>query len=390
VIREKALTSERFRTLKDAYDHREAAPRKWHSEGKKIIAALGCDVPDELVLAAGFMPLRVCAAPGSGMTEADRYLEFSFDPVVRAQFERLVNGDYSELADYLAISNSTDVLVRIYFYLREIVRTEPEKGTLPIAFLDWLFTRFPIHEARNRRTLGAFRSRLEQWAGVPISDSALRESCALLNENRAALRSFSALRGGKESRVTGSEALVVIGSGFFMDKQTHTELVRGICKEAESWPVVVGTPVFVTGSVQEDTVLYDLIESAGMNVVAEDHDWGNRHMDGDVDLSLPLMDGIAARYYLRSPSSKKSFVRERVDTLCDSVGQSGADAVIFYMNLYEEAASWDYPSQKNALEASGLSTLLLAKQPWPIRDKAVTKARLERFAEQRGEENRHG
>ena len=68
---------------------------------------------------------------------------------------------------------------------------------------------------------------------------------------------------------------------------------------------------------------------------------------------------------LREFSSKKAFVSQRVDALNREVQAAGADGVIFYTNQYEEAASWDYPSQKESLEAAGKKTLGLFKMLWP-------------------------
>jgi benzoyl-CoA reductase/2-hydroxyglutaryl-CoA dehydratase subunit BcrC/BadD/HgdB len=294
--RREALASPAFRALSDVYLNRRSCAQRWKGQGKRVAATLGCDVPDEILIAAGMLPIRVCADPLAGLEEANKYLEFSFDPVVRAQFEGLINGSYAELADCLVISNSTDVLVRIYFYLREIRRIEPQKRVPALSFIDWLFTRFMMHQERNERTLAKFLAEVEAWAGSPVSAAALREACALCNENRAALREFSALRRGAESRVTGAEALTVIGAGLFMEKQEHTSLVRRLTGEAAAWQLADAAPVFLTGSVQEDTTLYELIEDAGMNVVSEDHDWGDRHMDRDVDTSLEPMSGIVDRY----------------------------------------------------------------------------------------------
>ena len=42
-----------------------------------------------------------------------------------------------------------------------------------------------------------------------------------------------------------------------------------------------------------------------------------------------------------------------------------ADAVIYYTNEYEEAASWDYPSVKKALEKENCKVLCYGKMKYP-------------------------
>ena len=68
---------------------------------------------------------------------------------------------------------------------------------------------------------------------------------------------------------------------------------------------------------------------------------------------------------LREFSGKKAFVSQRVEALDREVNQAKADSVLFYFHIYEEAASWDYPSQKESLEGRGITTAHFAKMHWP-------------------------
>ena len=103
-IRDCALQSEAFAALKDVYDHRDREAARWRAAGRKVIGELGCDVPDELILAAGMLPVRICADPERPLAETDKYLEYAFDPMVRAQFEKIVDGTYYDQIDALAIA----------------------------------------------------------------------------------------------------------------------------------------------------------------------------------------------------------------------------------------------------------------------------------------------
>ncbi|MCI6888241.1 MAG: 2-hydroxyacyl-CoA dehydratase family protein [Lachnospiraceae bacterium] len=379
-IRECALQSKAFTALMEVYKHREKVARAWRADGKKVIGEMGCDVPDEFLIAAGMLPIHVYADPEKPLKETDTYLEYAFDPIVRAQFEKIVDGTYERLIDALAISNSTDVVIRIYLYLRELHRVEPEKPVPPVEFIDWLFTRNRMHQVRNELTLDIFRKAVEQWAGHPITDEQIIEAAKICNADRQALREMGELRHGEEVRINGSEALVIIGSAFFMEREAHTELVKQVVEDARQWPVLTGPRVFYTGSNQEDTTLYDMIEEKGMVIVGEDHDWGDRYYDRDYNLDYAPIRAVVDRYMLREFSSKKAFVSQRVDALNRLVDKTGADAVIFYTNLYEEAASWDYPSQKKSLEERGIKTAAFHKMAWPLQHNADLEKKLAAFA----------
>lgn len=379
-IRACALESSAFAALKDVYDHREVAAAQWRAAGKKVIGTLGCDVPDEFLIAADLLPVRVYADRSKPLVETDRYLEYAFDPMVRAQFEKIVDGTYYNQIDALAISNSTDVIIRIFLYLRELHRVEPEKAVPPVEFIDWLFTRNRLHQQRNELTLNIFRQAVDGWAGRSITDAEIIAAGEICNADRQALREMAQLRRGAEVRINGSEALVIIGSGLFMERQEHTKLVRQVTQDAQNWPALTEPRVFFTGSSQEDTDLYDVIEATGVVIVGEDHDWGDRHYDRDYNASYTPIRAVVDRYMLREFSSKKAFVSQRVDALNRMVDATGAQGVVFYTNIYEEAASWDYPSQKKSLEGRGIPTVCFSKMTWPIPEGEALQQGLDAFA----------
>lgn len=365
-IRECALQSAAFSKLYEVYNNRDEAAKVAKAKGVKVVGKLGCDVPDELLIAAGMLPIQVFADPNKELKETDKYLEFSFDPMVRAQFEKIVDGTYKDLVDALAISNSTDVIIRIFLYLREMKRVEPEKPLPDIEFIDWLFTRNLLHQTRNEFILELFKKRVEDWAGREITDEEITAAGKICNENKAALRKIGELRHGNQVRINGSEALVIIGSAFFMDRKEHTELVEKVVLDASNWPVIDAPRVFFTGSNQESLELYDEIEKAGLVIVGEDHDWGDRFYDRDFNLDYAPKRAIVDCYMLREFSSKKAFTSQRVEALNREVEKTNADGVVFYMNEYEEAASWDYPPQKKSLEANGKKTVCFYKMKWPF------------------------
>ena len=381
-IRSCALESKAFLALKDAYDHREKGAAQARAKGVKVLGELGFDVPEELVLAAGMFPVRIYADPEKSLGETDKYLEYSFEPVVRAQFEKIIDGTYGSQIDFLAISNSTDVIIRIFLYLRELKRVEPEKPVPPITFIDWLFTRHRLHQMRDEFVIDLFKKQLEEWSGKEITDEAVRKAGEVLNENRRALREMAQLRHGSEVRIGGSEAMVIIGAGFFMDKKEHTELVKQVTEDAKSWPVLEGPRVFYTGANHEDNALYEKIEAAGLVIVGEDTDWGDRSYDRDYNPELPVIRGVVDRYLFREFSAKKAFVSQRVEALDREVNAAGAEGVIFYTNQYDEVATWDMPKQRKSLESRGIKHITFGRMQWPVSKNEGLDEKLAAFAQE--------
>ena len=86
-IRTCALQSDAFIALKKVWEHRDTEAQKWRAQGKKVIGKLGFDVPDELLIAAGMLPVQVYADPERSLNETNKYLEYAFEPVVRASLK---------------------------------------------------------------------------------------------------------------------------------------------------------------------------------------------------------------------------------------------------------------------------------------------------------------
>ena len=385
-IRACALESKAFTALKDVYDHRDTPAAAWRAAGKKVVGKLGFDVPDELLIAAGMLPIQVYADPKRSLDETNKYLEYAFEPVVRAQFEKLIDGTYTDQLDALAISNSTDVVIRIFLYLRELHRVEPEKNLPPFAFIDWLFTRTSRHQGRNEFVIDLFRKQVEEWVGREVTDDEIREAGKICNENRQALREMAKLRHGDEVHISGSEALVIIGAGLFMERTAHTELVRQVTEDAKSWPVLQGPRVFYTGAEQEDIALYEKIEAQGLVIVGEDMNWGDRHYNRDYNSAYPATRALVDRYMLREFSAKKAFVSQRVEALDREVDEAKAEAVIFYTNLYDEVATWDMPNQKKSLSGRGIKSCIFGKMLWPTEKNEGLDEQLAEFAKKLNEE----
>jgi len=370
-----ALESAAYQALREYYLDRDKAAREWKMSGKKTVLTLGDDVPDEIIIAGGMLPLRVAGQFGE-QPEADKYLEHSFGPVWRAMWEKIVGGKSAWLYDFIAISKSSDMLIRMFYYLRELKRFEPERPIAPIKFLDYeLIMRTGDSQKWNESETREFIQTVEGWTSSKITDEKLRRASEICNRNRAALRAFAALR-KDECRVTGTEALTVMGAALFMEKEKSTGLIEKLTEEAKSWPVVDAVPIYYTGSLQEDLEVYSLIEELGGNVVAEDHDWGERHFDGDVNTAIEPFRAITARYMYRMPASERGLVADRCRAIVDKIKEDGAKALLVYMNYNDESYLLDYPSQKKELDALGIPSADITLQQVPMVNKEAAAAKI--------------
>lgn len=369
VERECTKKSKAFLSLKDVYENRERSVAGIKASGKKVIWTFGGNVPDEVIYAAGMVPVRGWGCPRP-WPEADKYLELSFGDMWRSLFESIMNGERRGLMDGLVFSSNLTMLGKLYSYISTISAREPERGLPKTALIDYeVMDQSYIFFDRNCLNTQEFAGLMEQWSGIKITDEALHEAIATYNEYRQALRAFLDLRRGENCRVTGCEALTVIGATLVMEKTKCIPLLLKLVEDAETWPVVDGVRVFYTGSQQESTLVYSMIEAAGGNVVGEDHDWGDRVADHDIkDILIYPLDAITERCTYMLPNSERSRVKVRAKLIPELIRAAGAEAFLVYMNFNDEAYIWDYPTQKKVLDAEGISSYLVTKQTIPLKD----------------------
>jgi benzoyl-CoA reductase/2-hydroxyglutaryl-CoA dehydratase subunit BcrC/BadD/HgdB len=357
-----------FDELTRAYRERDRAALEWKAQGGQVVGCLGNDVPEEFLIAAGFLTVHVCGNPSASAEAADRYIERAFDPFVRSQFARIVvDGAYSYL-DHLVVSRSSDALVRVFYYLRELHRVEPSLPIPDLYFFDFLHSRYRASALYNRDRARDFKSLVEGWCGRPITPEALAAAIDTCEENRRLLRQLAALRAPGVPRVSGVEALQIVGASMFLPREEHSRLLRAFLAEAKDRSPLSGVRLFVTGSAQDHPHFYELVESCGAVIVGEDHDWGNRHFSGEVDTAADPVEAIVDRYHLREPSTSRASVSARVTALVKQVRTASAQGVIFYILEKDDAPSWDFPEQRKALEALGVPVLLLDHQPYQLAD----------------------
>lgn len=369
-----------FDPLARAYHERDGAALEWKAQGGQVVGCLGSDVPEELLIAAGFLPVRVCGDPDTDLEAADRYIERAFDPLVRSQFMRLVDGSYSYL-DHLIMSSSSDAVVRVFYYLRALHWADPSVPVPDPYFFDLLHTRFRTSALYNRDRAHDLRNVVERWAGRPIAGADLARAIATCEENRRLLRELGELRAPGPPRVSGVQSLIAIGASMFLPREVHSRLLSSFVEEVEGGEPLPGVRLFVTGSVQDHPQFYELVESCGAVIVGEDHDWGNRHFAGDIDTAADPIDGIVDRYHLRQPSTHQATVSERVTALLEEVRAADAQGVIAFIYEADDAPSWDFPEQRTALNAAGIPVLLLDRQPYQLEDAEGIRRRVEAFVE---------
>jgi len=367
-----------FEVMQKHYRQRDIAAKDWKKKDGKVVGYFCDSVPEELILAAGFFPLRITGKPGGSTEVIDKYLEPFYEDFVRTELNMLLTGDYS-FVDYLIIPRTKDSIVQQYSHLAQIQSIDPS-FKLPTMYLyEFLHTRSYTSEFYNRDRMFDLKKKLEEWSGKKITKRALSKAIAITNENKMLLKKVAELRTADPPRISGVEALQIIGSSMFMLKEEHNKLLREYLEGADTFLGRGGTRLFVEASPLDTLQFYEIVESCNATVVSEDHCWGNRYAEVPIDTSLDPMEAIIKRYYLKSPCPYVYQVGVRSNYCLQKSLESKAKGVIFNIFNWDPSQIWDYPEQKKALETKGIPTLRFIEQRHLISDISAIKASIENF-----------
>ena len=379
---------EPFEMMQRYYVQRELAALEWKDKGGKVAGYFCNDVPEELILAAGFFPYRLSGNPWAGTEEADKYTSPVYEGFIRSMLNMLLTGTYDFL-DFLIIPHSRDAIEALYPILQGVKRLKPDVKIPELYLFDILHTKFWLTGRYLYDRVCEFKKKLEEWSGKEITDESIASAIVICNENRTLLKRITALRAEEPPRISGTEALQIIGASMFMLKEEHNKLLRQYLDGIGGLPTRDGVRLFVEASPLDNLQLYELVESFGVTIVGEDNCWGNRYSDNPVDTSLDPLNALTERYHLKSPCPRMHPLEHRVEYCLQSANEVKAQGVLFYILECDYSQTWEYPDEKEALDKKNIPALCLKNQKYLMSesDKGVIGAEVRRFVETIGSKN---
>lgn len=344
-----------------AYRHPEAVADEWRKGGSGVVGVLGHDVPRELVLAAGLLPIRLAPARLlDAPVGSDSPLQLA--PDCQAFLDALRAGELDWI-DALVIGRDSESHTKLFYGLRELVAMG-EAPRLDLCFYD--LVRLPTEASAhyNRVRAREFIGLLSAWSGAALSEDAISASVAASNTTTTLLEAVADLRASRPARLGGLDALLLDGAAMTLPPGASQELLAAALADPPTPPP--GRRVFVSGSPQDDLALVQAIEGAGFVIVGEDHDWGDRSFAVIPETADPL-DGLVDRYHLGPPGAARTGLDERGRYTCRQALDRGADAVLQLVFDHDEAPEWEFPLLRDTLAAHGVP-VVRARVPWPAGD----------------------
>lgn len=348
-----------FDEFRQVIANKDDYARQWKEKtGGKVLGYLCTYTPEEVVFAAGGLPVRILGShEPEDVTAAHVYGMFC--PYCRDCLAQGLQGKYNYL----------DGLLHGYCCIHIRQTYDSWSRHIPMSFKYFIYV--PDHvespAALNHlsRELAKFQGALEGWLGKPVSSRALKRAIAVYNTNRRLLTELYSFQKLSPPRLSGTEVLEVVLAGQLMDKREHNRLLRRAVAEVRRRPGQDGDSarLMLIASQTDDVEFVRLIESLGAVIVVDDNCVGTRYFMGEIPNSSEPLTSIARRYVSEKPLCPVKDIstrfRQRVPHIVRLAEDYGVQGVVFAKNKFCDPHEYDFPGIAAALREKGIPSLVL-------------------------------
>jgi len=355
-VAQKLVVLERFRQVNEAFP-RNKELLEWKGRGGKVFGWLCTYVPEEIIHAAGILPIRIVGySRETDLDDGNAYMYVNNCSFSRSCLQMGIRGDYDFL-DGVVGGSTCDGARRLFDLWRQYVRTPFDHVlTVPRKYTE------RAHALYHREVLD-FKEQLEKYIGVGISDEALRDSVRLYNEARELLRALYELRKHDKPPISGAETLEVLNASFRMPKEIFNCWLKELLDEisAANRGYTGRVRLMLVGSVLTNPEFVKFIEDQGGLVVTDELCTSTRYWGDPVVLeeSRPLTEAISRRYLNNFPCARMLPSEERFNRIVKAALEFRVDGVISETIRYCVPYAHDLPLLRKRLAEYDIPVLAL-------------------------------
>ena len=375
--------------IRKRLEDRPAELNKLRENGQKVVGWTGYNVPEEIIHALGFIPIRIAIGGDDRLVEVGGRYASSKNCV----FIREIVGAFSENEDpYI---QQTDILAfdatcLQNFRAAEVIEYYFKKDVIVLG----VPRNFYWEEGKEYfgKEADEFTRLLEERAGVSLDLAKLGESVALYNDIRKTLKSIYSFQAAKDNVISWVEVFDLIQAGDLLDKKEYLALLHQTLAELQALqhnPVIEvdgnDARIFISGSLipRGDRKLINIITSVGGRIVGDDIWTGILpHLDLDIKEISPA--GVALAYLNRTPHAALPYLDlesdRRLKKLHELLAEFKAQGVIYHTLRYCDPFTFKAKETKDVLAKSAIPVLEIHTE-YAGSDYEALRTRLEAFVE---------
>lgn len=290
--------------------------------GGKIVGTYCSFIPTELIMAAGAIPVTLCATSEEPIAAAQEHLPSNLCPLIKASYGFALTDTcpYFYFSDFIVGETTCDGKKKMFELMNDIKNTyvmQLPSSRDEVALTMW--------EAEIKK----FWKKLEDFYGVTITEEDVKKAILQKNDERDLVLEYLDLGKLNPSPISGYELGTKLDTlSFIPSMEERCKQLRERIDEVKAdWEanykgkvsrkpriLITGCP---NGGVRDKTI--KVLEELGADVVAFDACNSNREKIEKVDTTLPVTEALAKKYLnincsVMSPNTNRlKFISDMID-----------------------------------------------------------------------------
>ena len=335
---------------------------EYKAAGKKVIGVLPYYAPEELVYAAGMVPMGIWGSNNKNIALAKEYCATFYCTIAQLALEMLLDGTIDQL-DGVITPTICDTLRPMSQNYRVAMAKMKKMPTIFLAHPQYRRPAFGLQFTVDQYT--NVKKELEAICGHEISDEDIRGAIKVYNKFRQARREFVKLAGEHPEAVSAVNRSAVLKAGYFMEKPEYTEKLEALNKELAALPASdwKGVKIVTSGIICDNPVLLKIFDENGIAIATDDvaHESRTIRVDAaeDGDPMMALAKQFADEDYDVLLYDEASNQNRRGEFVANLVKESGASGLVLFMQQFCDPEEMEYPYLKKALDAAQIPHIKL-------------------------------
>lgn len=294
-------------------------------DGRPIVGLVYHEIPEEILTAAGCVPVFLRGTGAEGTEMAEPYFRQLTCNYTRCTFNEVIEGAWDFLDGAVAF-NSCDHMRRIFDNWQLL------PGCPAYHFVYIPKKRGAIAKERYMEELRALIAATEKKFGVKVTEESLREAISLHNETRRLQREVYEMQKGDEVFLTGPELLQVMLAGISMPREDYNRLLASMIEELKAAGETFRPKIrlIYAGGHADSPKFFECLGGRGAEIVADNASFGTRACETDVRETGDPLQAIADWWFDEKPAATRQLgtQRERMERYAKLAREFRADGVI--------------------------------------------------------------
>lgn len=325
---------------------------RYVDEGKKVIGVSAPGVvPEEVIHAAGLVPLTIWGAEGE-VVEAKEYFPAFYPSVILRTMDLGLQGKLDKLSG-MVITDLSDGLKGFSQNWKRAIKD------VPMLYLGYGQNRkIEAGIVYNARQIQGLRKELEEISGEKISDEKIEEAIKLYNEHRKAMLEFNELAATHLNTITPILRSRVFSSAYCYTKDEHLEKVKAINEALKEMPEETfdGKKIVTTGIIANSEDILKIFEEFDFGIV--DDNVVHETLQFETMCKEDSGDPIRALAEVLAEIEGNLFLFDekklRGPIIAKKVKEKDADGVVYLLTKFSDTDEFDYPILRDDLKKENI------------------------------------